>query len=432
MHASIVGNETAFPSPRDLHAPGIVLTWLARLRWVAVVGQIGAVGVTVWPLGLHPPLAPIGAVIAITLLSNLALHGWIARGRVRPEMIAGVLMVDMGLLSGLLYFTGGVANPFSILYLVHVALAVAVLEPPWAWAMVAVAMVCYATLWRWHRPMLTDGTISPRLLEAGQAAAVFIAAGVTAYFIGRITGSLRLRETELADIRERARRNAQMAALTTLAAGAAHELGTPLGTIAVVAKELEIDAAKIGAGESIVADAKLIRAEVDRCRGILDRMRGDLLNDRPDAPGVEVVELIARLKRDLQADQRDRLDVNLEGVQGVIGVPAAATEQSLCVLLKNAFDAIGANGRVALMIERRDGQVIFRVRDGGAGMSPEVLERAGEPFFTTKPPGEGMGLGLYLARLVAEKHGGRLWLVSTPGDGTTATLVLRDETGRTE
>ncbi len=407
-----------------MQEPQIVLTWLARLRWLAVVGQVLAVVATIWPLGLRPPLVPVGIIISITVLTNLAVRALIHGRRVRPGLVPAVLLLDVCLLSALLYYTGGADNPFSILYLVHVALAVAVLEPGYTWVIVAVATLSYGLLVRWHHPLISQNTITPWVLKAGHWAAVFVVAVLTAYFIGRIARALRQREAELAAIRDSARRNEQLAALTTLAAGAAHELGTPLGTIAIVAKELELDAARSGASESMIEDMQLIRREVDRCRAILERMRVDILEDRPQAAAVPVEEVIERISKDLKPELLARLDLDVASEVREVRAPVRAIQQSVGVLLRNAFDASDTNGRVGLRIEQDRGHIIFRIRDRGSGMSGDVLRRAGEPFFTTKPPGAGMGLGLFLVRLVAEKYNGRFTLDSQPGQGTVAELAL--------
>jgi two-component system sensor histidine kinase RegB len=260
--------------------------------------------------------------------------------------------------------------------------------------------------------------------ELGRWAALALVAVVIAYFMGRVMRSLRQEQQELAKVREQATRNEQLAALTTLAAGAAHELGTPLGTIAVVAKELELAASSSG-GESMAEDARLIREEVDRCRRILDRMRVDIIEDLSQKPGkVNLNDLIERLRQDLDREEQGRLQVRYSDDIDVVVAPSRAVQQAVGVLLRNAFDATPAGERVTLGISKRDGNIVFEVADKGEGMPEEVLRRAGEPFFTTKAPGRGMGLGLFLVRLVAEKAGGRLKLHSKQGEGTVSVLEL--------
>jgi two-component system, sensor histidine kinase RegB len=405
--------------------PQIVLTWIARLRWLAAGGQLAAIAAATLVLGLRPPLLPIAAVVLLTLLTNIALVAWMRRQAPRPWLVPAVLLLDMGLLTLLLYLTGGADNPFSILFLVHVALAVVVLSPAWMWAVAgAVAMLYGLLVWQ-HLP-LVGRPLSPQVMLIGHWSALVLVAVLIAYFIGRLVRELRQREAELAGARELATRNQRLAALTTLAAGAAHELGTPLATIAVVARELELASAQSHADDAILEDARLIRQQVDRCRAILTRMRADVAEEsaRSRAPA-GLQDLLRQLRHDLTDDERPRFEMRCEADLGELADPAlAAVHQALGVLVRNAFDASPAQGAVALSIQRRQDHISFEVRDHGCGMPEEVLRRAGEPFFTTKDPGHGMGLGLFLVRLVAEKFGGALKLQSAPGQGTRCVLEL--------
>jgi len=235
---------------------------------------------------------------------------------------------------------------------------------------------------------------------------------------------LRERESELVEMRERVTRNEQLAALTTLAAGAAHELNTPLGTIAVVAKELEVGTESTADGESIREDARLIRREVDRCREIISRLRFDVGEDVSQRRPMAVTSLIKNLRSDLRAEEAGRLRVLIGSDVESVTAPAGALEQALLVLLRNAFDASPPGAGVTLSIQRREGRIRIEVEDRGAGMSEELLRHAGEPFYTTKEPGKGMGLGLFLVRLVAERCGATFSLYSKLGEGTRCVLEL--------
>ena len=406
----------------------IVLSWLIRLRWFAVCGQGIAIAAAFGLLTIRYPLVPLLAVLATTLLTNLGLLLWLRTRATPPRLLAPlVLALDVGLLTVLLYFTGGPNNPFSELYIVHVAMATVVLGPAWAWGIVATAAVCYGLItWR-HLPLAGTGEstrIPPWAEAAGQATALLLVVALLAYFIGRVMVALRTRDAELAEVRERARQTEQLAALTTLAAGAAHELGTPLGTIAVVAKELELSA-RHGGDAATAEDAALIRQQVDRCRGIIDHMRGDVAGRSSDAPGCcEAAEVVRGVIESLTPDRQGRLQVRVEEDVPSIAAPLRATVQAVQFLVNNGFDASGDATTVKLVVSGVDGVVRFEVADSGEGMDAETLRRATEPFFTTKDPGRGMGLGLFLVRLVADRNGGRLSLESTPGVGTTATLEL--------
>jgi two-component system sensor histidine kinase RegB len=266
--------------------------------------------------------------------------------------------------------------------------------------------------------------------------ALSAAAALTAYFVVRLSAEIERRDAELSDARERAQRHERLAALTTLAAGAAHELGTPLATVAVAANELQraIDALPSQDASRLRDDVRLIRSEVDRCRGILDRMAshsGGLAGEVPSAVGVD--ELLTEALAGLRPDEARRLRVEREDVaNAVILAPRRALAGAVQSLVRNGLDASPPEGEVLLRISGDEGAVgqgatpalRVEVRDKGAGMSTDVLRSAGDPFFTTKPPGHGLGLGLFLARSLADRLGGRLVLESTPGVGTAAILEL--------
>ncbi|HRK31178.1 MAG TPA: ATP-binding protein [Tepidisphaeraceae bacterium] len=409
-----------------LQEPLIVLVWLTRLRWLAVLGQVIAMGLAAIVLSIQLPLLPVSIVVLTTLLTNLVVRFWILRGDPPAGLVPVVLFLDVGLLTVLLFFTGGPANPFATLYVVHVVMAVVLLGPLWAWTLVVVAGASYALLFRFHIPLTAEPAVSPRVLAAGNWAALVLESALIAYFISRLSRSLRDREAELRTMRDRATRHQQLASLATLAAGAAHELGTPLGTIAVVAKELELAIGRSGQNDPDAAeDARLIRREVDRCRKILDRMRVDVVQDiAAQSRVLGVGELVELVKSDMTEETLSRLTVSTATEVRAVIAPPRAVQQALGVMIRNAFDASPDGARVMLDIRRRESSVLISVVDEGTGMAADVVRRAGEPFFTTKAPGRGMGLGLFLVRLVAEQCNGRWYIESTPGRGTKSVLEL--------
>jgi two-component system, sensor histidine kinase RegB len=225
-----------------------------------------------------------------------------------------------------------------------------------------------------------------------------------------------------------------------MAAGAAHELSTPLGTIALVAKELERALSRAGdaaaraadgatAGGTIdpamIEDARLIREQVGRCRVILDQMAGGA-GEHP-GEGIETVTVADLIREALVGTRpapRVRLDLADGAGRAVLRLPPRAVAQALRSVITNAQDASVQDREVMVVATRARDQVVVEVIDRGHGMSKEVLARVGEPFFTTKEPGRGMGLGLFLTRAVVESLGGALGMDSTPGQGTCVTLVL--------
>jgi two-component system sensor histidine kinase RegB len=416
------------------------LPWLVRLRWVAVLGQLLTVAVARWAFGIAIPLGWLLAIAAATTASNAAL-AWVSRrGVARAQAIAAaVLALDVVLLTALLGLAGGPANPFSVLYLVHVSLAALLFGFRWSIAIAALCAAAYATLFAVHVPVAWDhaghaghdGDAIGLHLQ-GMWAATAVAALALSYFVARTAAALRERDARLRELERIASRSEKLVALSALAAGAAHELGSPLATIAVAARELERAAERMPDARQLAEDARLIRAQTTRCREILALMSGDAGADVGE--GIDPIELgsvLAAVADRLDAPERARLAVACDAPETRLRAPRTALAQALVNLIRNGLAAGPPSAPVRLRAASDAALVRFEVRDEGAGMSSDVLARAGEPFFTTRAPGAGAGLGLFLSRAVAEHLGGRLALESAPGAGTLAVLeVPRDPLAR--
>ena len=409
--------------PAVLGAPLLTLPWLRQLRWSAVVGQTATVLIVTWGLRVPLPLVPVFFCIVLTALTNVVLH-LVPDGRGEsPAALAGVLVADVLLLTALLHFTGGPHNPFSSFYLVHVALAAVALPPRWTGLVAGLCCAGFGLLFLGHQVLPRPGDavcgVGPNLPLAvhlrGMLVAFVLTAGGIVFFAGRLQGALRSRERELARARERAKEQERFAALATLAAGAAHELGTPLGTIALAAGELVRVARSLPEVPDLADDAGLIREEVVRCRAILDRLQ-DQSGDPPCPIGF--AELVAELGRRFPG----RVDFSVPSASTTVLAPGQALRQALVSLVQNALDAGPPDAMVRVQMTGAGGGVRFVVTDTGTGLTPEARSHAGEPFFTTKPPGRGTGLGLFLVRLLAERLGGSFRLEPAGTRGCRAVL----------
>ncbi|MDB6079612.1 MAG: regB1 [Akkermansiaceae bacterium] len=402
--------------------PAETTRWLVQLRWLAVAGQVVALMVSGIALELRLPWAPLLTILFITSFTN---H-FIANAS-RPVV---PIIADTILLTVMLYFTGGADNPFVCFYLLFVALAAMMTSPR---GLTGVVVLCAAGFlfislraipFSGPPEMVKDGHLTAQVHRIGSALALGTTAGFIALFVHRLHVALVRRESALVDAERRAAHTERFEGLATLSAGIAHELGTPLGTIAIVSKDLERALERVAADPATLEDARLIRSEVDRCTAILGRLDrettqgtgaafvevrtgqvGDLLLDRLTAG------IAARVQfRDLAGDRK--LDLTLDPVL-----------QSLVVLVENACEADPSGRPVEVEIEVAGGEVVFRVIDHGKGMTEAQRRRAGEPYFTTKSHA-GTGLGLFLVRTLTQRLGGSVELHPRANGGTCAVLIL--------
>lgn len=406
----------------------INLSWLVRLRWFAMFGQLVVITGVTFFMGVDLPHLPVLVILALELTSNLGYVGWLRQAQSVSERMLIVLVVfDLLLFTLLLYFCGGPQNPFSSLYLIHIAVAALVVRPKWTWGLVLLALCCSGALFFEHVPLrMHNGSGIPFSAHLyGLWVSLGVGASFIVYFMQRVNASLRLREAEVAQAEERTRRNEQLASLATLAAGAAHELSTPLSTIAVIVKELDRELGRAGVEGHLLTDLRVIREQVERCREILIQLSSDSgATHGENQQQLELEVIVQKALENLQ--EPDRVDVTiLEAARGhSIRVPERALVRALRGLIKNALDASPEETRVAVTADATNERWVFEVRDTGTGMTEEVLRRAVEPFFTTKEPGRGMGLGLFLTRTVVEGLGGQLHITSHAGAGTQAILSL--------
>jgi two-component system sensor histidine kinase RegB len=403
--------------------------WIVRVRWTTAILETAVVAVALAASPLDFPLRRVAPLIGLSGIANAAVAFSLSRGTAIPGPATLLLLgLDVALLTGLLELTGGPFNPFSVIYAVHVSLASVTLGRVSAGIIGALAAGAFGLLVYWHMQEVVPGHHSlsdfPTHLFMMWMAMTTIAE-LVAYFVVQASNALARREQELEALRARAARSERLVSLTTLAAGAAHELSTPLATIALAARELEHATTREKAAAALNDDARLIRTEVDRCHAILDQMSGRAGGTAPDA--VELMDVPATLSdiiARLPQERAARVHMQVSAGMPHVRASRAGLVQAVRSLLANALDATtnGAPVTLAASLTAEAGVLQIAVSDQGSGMSPDVLARAGEPFFTTKEPGRGLGLGLFLARVYAERCGGSLTVQS--GKETTVTIEL--------
>lgn len=386
---------------------------LIILRWLAIAGQTAAILFAGLVLHFRVPYLPCFALIGVSAWLNTALALSPSAKRVaRPWEATGHLAFDILSLAGLLYFTGGISNPFCLLLIAPVTLAAASLPLRHAVGLGLLAVAAALALTVLDLPMAwSDGTTLalPLLYRIGSALAVIVGIAFTGGYAfqaaneaARMELALNVTETVLA-------REQRLSALGALAASAAHELGTPLATIAVVAKEMAREAPEGPLRE----DAWLLVDQAQRCRDILKR-----LAETPDA-GDAMHERMSLLQflREVVEPYGGKPAVRVEAV--VTGPPGMAAPDlwrrpevlhAMTSIVENAFDFARAE---ILVTARFDADsIVVEVRDDGPGFSPEVLSRLGEPYVTSRPGAEGsrtghvgMGLGFFIAKTLLERTG---------------------------
>lgn len=422
------------------------LSWLIKLRWVACLGQLLVIAVVIWQLDIPLPFPPLAAVIGLTLLTNVGLAVWYQRRlanrqqkksseRLAGAILLGIMILDLFSLATLLYWTGGPNNPFSLFFFVNLSLAGVLLPRGISILFHLLSACCFGVLLIVHEPLNElngPGALQPiytgdwELRHLGAFIAFLTCSSVIVYFLTRLTNEMQQQEADLREIQRRQGKSEKYEALGTLAAGAAHELSTPLSTIALVAKEAEGLGKETDCPDELTEDLTLIRSEVDRCRRILDRMAvgaGQVIGESfgQITPQKLLEDVMNELGTNLASDVKTNLDRHSQTEK--IEVPPIAMAQALRGLVKNAIDAKPARGPVRVTSQLSQ-KWVLEVRDEGPGMNRETLERVSEPFFTTKDPGSGMGLGVFLARSVIERLGGELTIESEGGEGTIVTVRL--------
>ncbi|MEZ6096172.1 MAG: ATP-binding protein [Pirellulaceae bacterium] len=431
--------ETLFtPSRRTL----INLDWLIMLRWVAVFGQIATILVVLFVLGIDLPMkGAMVIVLGLTIGSNFLLRHWSRRwrsgeqeGQVEWDLILGLIMIlDVLSLTTLLFSSGGVNNPFALFYFVNLSLSSLILSRGWAWLLNALIIGCFTWLLISHveiealqisemlYPISQHRSIS--LMHTGYWLAFALSSTVVVFFLTQIRNAMRNREAAFQQAQIVQASREKLESLGTLAAGTAHELATPLSTIAIVARDVEQffeeNPPETPGASEVVDDIHLIRSQLDRCRVILDRMA----SQSGQAIGETIQHISVRDFWDSVLDEvtePDRVSVQVKNEvwDVTLYVPPVILSQAMRAFVQNAIDADEKGGKIVVEIQRFARHWLWSIEDHGPGMPPDVLQRISEPFYTTKPTGKGMGLGVFLAKNVIERLDGTIDIQSEVGKGT--------------
>jgi two-component system sensor histidine kinase RegB len=403
---------------------------LVRLRWLAILGQSVTVLAVNDGLDFALPIWPCLSIIALYAWINVALRlRFRQHQRLEPDRAAWLLGFDVAELSALLFFTGGLQNPFAFLLIGPVLISATVLPARMTLALAALAVACATVLVFVHYPLpwsSEDPLELPPLYMAGVWLAILLAIGYIGIYAWQITQESRQLADALAATEIILTREQHLSKLDGLAAAAAHELGTPLSTIALVAKELERD---LGPDSPHWDDVKLLREQAQRCGDILGKL------SRLDTPG-EPFELMAlsALMEEVVAPHRGfgiAIRVTLPGDREgePVGERNPAILYGLGNLLENAVDF--ARDGVEVTADWSDDEVAVTIADDGPGFPPEIKARIGEPYVTSQRPRRlrgdmpGLGLGFFIAKTLLERSGAKLTLENRAFPQRGAVIRLR-------
>lgn len=403
------------------------LVLLIQLRWIAVLGQVITIAIVHLGLRIPLPLAPMGMVLGALLALNALSHVWLRQHlQISSQALFSALLLDVAALTVQLYFSGGATNPFTMLYLLQIALAAVLLPGRGAWLIVVVTCIAFVGLIGINVPLAVQPPTSLlRLHILGMFVCFVLGAVLLIVFIGRMARNLQERDTYLVELKRRAAEEDHIVRLGLLASGAAHELGTPLASVSVILGDWR-RMPEISQHPEMLQELLEMQAAIRRCKSILSGILMSAGEARGEAPVVTSLHrFFDEIARDW-SDGRPAGTLQYHAGSGALGedvkiVSDPAIKQVVTNLLDNAFEV--SPGWIRLNAERRGDMLRIEVLDLGPGFTPEMLENFGKPYNSTKDR-RGAGLGLFLVVNVIRKLGGSVSAHNREPGGATVTVEL--------
>ena len=371
---------------------------------------------------IEPILLAIGAFVVLNVVRMLRMHA-VAQWELFFE-----LFVDVVALTVVLYFSGGISNPFVSFYLVLLTAGAMLLPGRFSWSLAILVLVFYTALIFFYQPMIhrhdpsAGSNPALNLHTVGAWVTFVLSAIIVATLLAKMVSSLRERDRRLAYVREDNLRNERIVALGAFAAGTAHELGTPLSTIAVIAKELQ---RRTDASPQVQEMLQTLRTQVDICKRHLTDLTRNTGAGRIESCSLRAAnDFLSETLIDWQA-MRPEAKVEFFGPddQAAPNIIAEPTlKQALISVLNNAADV--SPDKIEVRANWNRNEMMVDVLDAGPGLSDHDLQRVGRATFSTKPARQGLGIGLYLARATLERFGGSLTLSNRAEGGVQATILI--------
>ncbi len=375
------------------------------------------------PLPKIPIAFAVGGMLLLNLMTLLRLR---KSSTVTDHELLLQLLGDLIGLTILFYFTGGYSNPLVWMYLLPLTIAAVALKREYTWLLAAIAVTCYSTLVFYYVPLshLHMHYLAGKSLDihlVGMWMGFVVSAGIIAFFVTRIGQSLRDYDQLLASVREKSLESERALSLGTLAASAAHELGTPLATMSIISKELALDLSK---QPEQLEQLTIIRTQIDRCKEILSSITRDAGQSRADAGhGLALSQFLEEsIQRWRDTRPATELVVNFSNSASN---PLIFTDRTLSQAIQNLLDnaADASPDKVLFDANWDENTLQVYIRDFGNGLSDEVKTQLGKPFFSSKN-GNGMGLGVYLTQMIIAKFGGTLSLSNHAEGGVLTAISL--------
>jgi len=387
------------------------LDTILRLRWLAALGQLAAIFIVAQGLEFDVPVIPCIAIVGLSALLNLALQiAFDPMQRLEPLYAAALLALNIVELAGLLFFTGGLQNPFSFLFLAPVLISATALPIRFTIALGLLAVACASALVYFHLPLPWDSDdplVLPPIYLFGVWLSIVLAIGVTSLYAFQVTEEARKLSDALAATELVLTREQHLTQLDGLAAAAAHELGTPLSTIFLISRELE----KTVKDGPLAADLKTLREQTQRCRDILAKITQLSSSGAPfdRMPLATLIEEVVAPHRDFGVAIKVRIAV--AGAREPVGARNPAILYGVGNILENAVDF--ARQAVEVNAWWNNEIVEIVISDDGPGIAPDILKRIGEPYLSRRPSDDegersGLGLGVFIARTLLERTGAKV------------------------
>jgi two-component system sensor histidine kinase RegB len=418
--------QTPDTSPDDMARR--ILWRLFLLRNITIF--CATAGITIANEFFESGISVLPIIVTLGLLAGLNILTWL---RLKASFVISnteifiQLLLDIAGITSLFYFSGGAANPFVWFYLLPLIIAATILPRTHTWIMAGITVACYSALFFFAVPIGNDPGYAHhasgfQMHVLGMWLGFVMSAGFVAVIIVGMAHNLRERDRKLAEAREQALQNERLVALGTLATGAAHELGTPLGTMAILTAELEQEYSSPDYSD-LHRKLGILRGQVSRCKETLSVISTSAGADRAEAGhrmGVkEYLDQVITEWREQRPNIHLNADISNQAVAADI-LAERTLSQALINILNNAADA--SPDDVTFLANWDNEKLSLEVSDRGPGLAVEVYNQLGKTPVTTKD--EGLGVGLFLAQATIQRLGGTLSINNPEAGGTTLLITL--------